>query len=71
MTDKTLAEHAEHHAGKDVQLEQHDDDTTADEACGATAHLNGKVRTCSKPADHDGKHKRGNITWRPRSGDHR
>lgn len=78
--EKTLTDHAQHHAGKDVTLEQLNDDVDlepdvdeidVEEVCGATAHLKGKVRTCSKEPEHEGQHKAGRVTWRRRSGDHR
>lgn len=68
MNDKTLAEHKQRQEGKQVELDQPDDQR---EDCAATAWHAGKIRTCVKPHGHDGKHKTGRFEWRPRSGDRR
>lgn len=46
-------------------------DVESTETCGASAWFDGKARLCTKPVGHDGKHKRGAHSWRPRSGDRR
>lgn len=74
--EKTLAEQKAHHADKDVTLDNtpdvdEDDEQleAADDKCGATTNYDGRVRTCTKEPEHDGKHKAGRYSWRRRSGD--
>lgn len=62
MNDKTLTDHADHHAGKERTA-------TQKPKCTATRNSGGKVHACTKTAAHQGDHKAGPFTWRRSSGD--
>ena len=62
MNDKTLADHADHHAGKERTA-------TTKPKCAATRTTAGRAHTCTKTAGHSGDHKAGTFTWRRSSGD--
>lgn len=66
MTNPITDHFARHNA--DVTLD-HPAPADPVKACGATAWLDGKHRTCTLAAEHTGNHKTGRRNWRRRSGD--
>lgn len=63
-TEKTLVDHAAHHAGKERTA------SASAPKCGATRTASGKQHVCAKASSHKGDHKADAFTWRRSSGDH-